>query len=78
MSNNKLEVQAETHSLDLEAALVDSLVLRDFKINLGKEEEVNKVLETFLMSLRNSLEEHNKGLEDKEEVSASNKEETLS
>ena len=62
---NKIHLQAS------EADLVDSLVSKDFKTNLGKVEEDNvdrKVLETYSRSLKSFLEEHKEEEDNKEVV----------
>lgn len=60
--------------MDSEVAFKASLDLKDFRTNLDKEEEINKDLETYLMSSRNSLEDRKaKDHVEREEVRASNK-----
>ena len=71
MTNNSKQ-ELRILLVDLEEALADSLVLKDFKTHSGKgkDEEVNNHLVTYLMNLRNSLEGPNKAKEDKEEALA--------
>ena len=62
MSNNRLN---KILSEDSELALVDSQVLKDFKIILGRDKKDRLLLETYLKNLINFLEVNNRVKEDR-------------
>ena len=65
---SKIKRVEETRLADLEADSKASLDSRDSRTNSDKEEEINKGLETYLRSLRNSLEDRKaKDLADQDE-----------